>query len=905
MNTNAIAQELLGWLWRSTWQATVLVLLILVVQAAFGRRLQAYWRHALWWIVLVKLVVPVLPEGGFSLVGAIQNAGDRMRYEWIPRVLTNPADPSETALARPEGTRIGNATEPDSMAPAGDRAGPVAVKPTAAPVGATREAAQDTYWGVGAAALERLEHEPGLGGAGSVGFSVVRTKQRGDFSGVVVLALWGVGVGFCGLRWVVQNRSFARRLKRTARPVSAAVRAQFESNCERMRVGRGIEVVCSPLVSSPAVYGVWRPTLLLPVSMAADFTADQLDHVFLHELAHVRRGDLWANGWMELAQALHWFNPVVWLAMHRMRLDRELAADVLALSVAGESAARAYGHTILEVLDRWVNRGRRWSTVGILEDPSQIMARMRAIARYRRPGVGARWGGVLVGMLAMTGLTDPRSAAGSGSEGEVLLSAALTGWKGLGDRNEIGALNEVLRMPETIQFRGRLLKRVAGRLAEKLGDGDKAAAAWETILKVAVESESVMEIRGDAQRITGWAVGLRLGEEGLQALREAVEQVNSARGTSALGPRLREGKVWTVMGGGTGALDAVEGRVGAMGTGAFLDGASMGRGEFDLARLMPLLAPGWECPLPLPSWPTVKWVVESRDGGIKTKARLTYAQAFTMDLPAWQVPTNHLSDPMVHFMAVRGTDRWFEWLGSKELTVPGGWPKQVFEWTLAGPPWSQFFAAPVEDPGAIIQRVWNARPSEILRRAGVPQGALQWRSGPDDRDCLELVGMPYFQPYLANGRMGEQRLLKGGLLPPWKAKPVPPELLAQLEGRPDLIYYEWETTGREVPAMRFPGQGGTVPHGSVVVGKLKQLKELEQFRRLLARGEAGKIPLGSHGEIVIPGGGWIDASLPRLGDTITEVSKTGPSELTLERRSQVGFHAREWMRLLRWAEEGE
>lgn len=902
MNTNAIVEGFLGWLWRSSWQAAVLVLLILAVQAMLGRRLQAYWRHALWWIVLMKLVVPVLPEGGFSFFGALQEAGDRMRYQWIERVMANPTVQSEAALARSAGITIGKAKEPNSMVPAGDRILPVAVKPTEVSAGVTREATQDAHAGVGASAKGSLEHEPGLGG---VGFSEVTTKRDVDLYGVVLLALWGIGAGFCGLRWLVQNRSFALRLKRTAQPVSAAVRAQFERNRERMGVGHGIDVIFSPLVSSPAVCGVWRPTLLLPVAMAADFSAAQLDHVFLHELAHVRRGDTWANGWMEMAQVLHWFNPVVWFAMHRMRLDRELAADALALSVAGESEAREYGRTILQVLERWVKRGPRWSTMGILEDPSQIMARMRAIARYRRPGLGARWGGVLVGVLAMAGLTDPRLAAGADDEGDVLLRGVFAGWKGLGDRNEIVDLNEVLRMPETIQLRGRLLKRVAGRLAEGLGEGANAAGPWESILKVALESESLMEIRGDAHRIKGWAVGLRLGEEGRQALREAVEKIPAAGRGVTLAPRLREGEGWTVLGSGRVALDAVEARAAAVGSGALLEGTAIGRGEGDLARLIPLLAPGLECPLPLPSWPKMDWVVESRDGGIKAKARLMYDQAFTMDLPAWQVPTNHLSDPMVHFMAVRGTDRWFEWLGSKELTVPGGWPKQVFEWTLAGPPWSQFFAAPVEDPGAIIQRVWDAQPSEILRRAGVPQGALQWRSGPDDRDWLELVGLPYFQPYLANGRMGEQRLLRGGLLPPWKAKPVPPELLAQLHGRPDLIYYEWETTGREFPAMRSPGQGGTKPPGSVVVGKLKQLKELDQFRRLLARGEADKIPLGSHGEIVIPGGDWIDAALPRLGDTITEVSKTGPSELTLERRSQAGLNAREWMRLLRWVDEGE
>jgi beta-lactamase regulating signal transducer with metallopeptidase domain len=901
---NPIADDFLGWLWRCSWQGAVLVLLILAVQAVLGRRLQAKWRFALWWIVLVKLVAPVLPEGRFSLFGAIREGGDRMRHGWIPGGTAVATSQPVTPPARAEVTPHGFSSQSDPMMPVGEQATPTAVKSMEAPAlgrfRTTLDADDPARSSAGqpVAPGQVPERKDGLG------LSEPQAKRAADSMGVVWLGLWAVGAGVSGLRWVSQNRRFRRRLKRTAQPVSEAVRTQFGRSRERMGVGRDLEVIYSPLVRSPAVYGVCRPMLLLPTSMAADFTEAQLDHVFLHELAHVRRRDPWVNGLMEISQILHWFNPVVWFALHRMRLDRELAADALVLSVAGDSEARAYGHTILQVLEGWVKTGPRGSTVGIMEDPSQIKRRVLAIARYRRPGVGTRWGALLVAVLALVGLTDHRSAAAAGGDGDVLWSGAFAGWQIAGARKEDSDLNEILRMPETIELRGRLVKRLALRMAQALGDGNGATGPWESLLKLALESESVIEIRGNAQRITGWAVGLRLGEGARQALRDAVEKMTSVGGAKILAPRLREGTSWTVVGIGRAALDAVEGRVAAVGAGALLEGTSLGRGEGDLARLVPLFAPGWECPLPLPSWPRVSWVLEAKDGRIHTKARLTYDQILSMELPAWQVPTNHLSDPMVHFKAVRGTDRWFEWLGSKELPVAGGWPKQVFEWTLAGPPWSQFFAAPMDDPRTIIRRVRDAGLGRILRSVGIAGADLEWRSVLDD-ESVSLVGLPYFQPFLVNGRMGTQRVLLGGLLPPWKAKPIPPDLLAQLEGRPDLLYYEWETTGREVQTARLPGQGGSVRSGTMVVGKLQQLRELDQFRRLLELGKAGKTPPGTRGEVQVPGGRWMDAALPRLGDTITEVTKTGPTELTLERRSQVGLNARELMRWLRWAEEGD
>ena len=54
-------------LWRATWQAAVLIALIFVIRAMLGSRLAPAWRFALWGVVLVRLLVPVLPSGPLSL----------------------------------------------------------------------------------------------------------------------------------------------------------------------------------------------------------------------------------------------------------------------------------------------------------------------------------------------------------------------------------------------------------------------------------------------------------------------------------------------------------------------------------------------------------------------------------------------------------------------------------------------------------------------------------------------------------------------------------------------------------------------------------------------------------------------------------------------------------------------
>ncbi len=101
--------------------------------------------------------------------------------------------------------------------------------------------------------------------------------------------------------------------------------------------------------ASPFVCGVIRPTLVLPRPLIATLAAERWRAVILHELAHLKRGDLiWA--WVpELARIVLWFHPVSHWVARRAQLERELACDGLAMTMA-EVDASGYAQTIVDVL---------------------------------------------------------------------------------------------------------------------------------------------------------------------------------------------------------------------------------------------------------------------------------------------------------------------------------------------------------------------------------------------------------------------------------------------------------------------------------------------------------------------------------------------------------------------------
>jgi bla regulator protein BlaR1 len=106
-------------------------------------------------------------------------------------------------------------------------------------------------------------------------------------------------------------------------------------------------------VPSAAVCGVLRPILFLPESSLA-LQPEQLEHVLLHELAHLKRRDLLLNAAQSLLHILYWFNPVLWFAGRQLRHLREVCCDATVANLLRERTGD-YSRTLLELAERALN----------------------------------------------------------------------------------------------------------------------------------------------------------------------------------------------------------------------------------------------------------------------------------------------------------------------------------------------------------------------------------------------------------------------------------------------------------------------------------------------------------------------------------------------------------------------
>ena len=160
----------------------------------------------------------------------------------------------------------------------------------------------------------------------------------------VAVVLWATGAGLA-LLWLSNGIIATSRLRRTGARSTAGWTDDARAIAAAMGVGR-VTFLESAGSSMPFVCGVIRPLVVMPVE-ASTWTSERLRAVLLHELAHVRRHDCLTQLLARVACAIYWFHPLVWLAAHRLRLERERACDdvVLTSGVVGS----AYGQHLVEI----------------------------------------------------------------------------------------------------------------------------------------------------------------------------------------------------------------------------------------------------------------------------------------------------------------------------------------------------------------------------------------------------------------------------------------------------------------------------------------------------------------------------------------------------------------------------
>lgn len=464
---------------------------------------------------------------------------------------------------------------------------------------------------------------------------------------------------------------------------------------------------------------------------------------------------------------------------------------------------------------------------------------------------------VVAALVALGGIgCGPRTGASlDGEDPDLLVRWQFAGTARLATNTQGGALRAVLAEPATRTLLSQTWERLAAAPVTR---------PLAPLLPDLLEAESFVEARGPAER-PAWTFAVRVGLE-----RAAVwlnTWSNTAPAWERAQARVERAGEWIIAAVGDSPLagfEAVQRRLKQSGRpaphaepGAWL--------EFE-ARL-DRLAAAWGLPTNV-TWPHTHLALAGQGDHLRTVGRFTWPRPLACPLEPWRLPTNTISEPLISFAALQGVGPWLaEHPLVRELDLPA--PNQLFWWSRSLTPFLTQFAWEMPEAATRL-------PALQSRLAAALRSRLDWLDFGEVQlvsrlSRLAWTGFPMVVPFV--NPAPDPGFVTAGIFPlDAPAEPAPAELYAQLRGRTNLVYYHWEVTPPRVADWQ----------------ELRMLHDMV----------AGYAPPATNS----PARLWLqDTNVTRhLGNTVTEITRSGPQQLTLVRRSAVGLTAFELHALARW-----
>lgn len=286
--------------------STSLVIILLAIAAPFfNRRYSSRWKYWAWIFLAFRLIIPF---DGIDAKAVMDNTLSHIK----------PRDRLENEQSNSDGL-----PEPDSLL--GQR--------HALPVGIVVEIPAQLTTPIVVRPLESNAHITLL-----------------DL--ISIIWIFG-GLSFMSLH-LVSYLYYKRRVQKEGTPIKdARILRQLSDLEQELHIKGAIHPVLYPKAASPLVIGFWEPILVLPDET---YSAQQLFFILKHELTHCKRKDIYVKLLLMTANAIHWFNPIIWIMRKEAAIDMELSCDEKVVQGADYGVRKEYAETLMSMLHLQCNK---------------------------------------------------------------------------------------------------------------------------------------------------------------------------------------------------------------------------------------------------------------------------------------------------------------------------------------------------------------------------------------------------------------------------------------------------------------------------------------------------------------------------------------------------------------------
>ncbi len=372
--------------WTQAWQVTVLIVAVAVMTRLVARN-RPHLAHVLWLVVLVKCVTPPV----FCSTSGV--------FCWMQ---TRPAHVLE-------GTDRGDLTDVTNS---------VAVV-SAAPGLSDKTEVPAPESGI---VSTSIAFDRGAEFADAKRPAAVPATDDGRWISEVLMVGWLVGTVLVLGVALLRLAACRRLIRRSGFRADGSLDRRMARLSRRLKLRRAARLVITESLVGPAVIGLFRATVLVPEVVVRDKSAEDLEPILVHELMHVRRGDMWVGMLQMVAQAVWWFHPLVWWAGRVASREAERCCDEAVVAELGCDPAR-YARCLFGVLEQ----KRALKPLPAFPGVRPVEVTSKRLERIMKLGQGSRkrspwWCWVV--MVAAAVLVLPGAALMIGADEELPLNPA-------------------------------------------------------------------------------------------------------------------------------------------------------------------------------------------------------------------------------------------------------------------------------------------------------------------------------------------------------------------------------------------------------------------------------------------------------------------------------------------------
>lgn len=330
-------------------QGSFLVVFILLIKLILRERLNVKFHYFIWFLLVIKLIIPYGPESNFSIFNIFNSVVDIRTTGLNPVFKINKnnftiSDTKQAELIKNTGTteKPKNTINPNS---------------------------------------------------------IPKSDKKNDYK-FIFICIWILGIMIMSI-FILYGTIKIRLIKKLSTYQQSSNINKILDDClDIMGIKKKVNLVYTYKINNPCIYGVIKPSIFIPIKILESISEDEFKYILLHEVSHFKRKDTLVNWILIILNIIYWYNPVIWYGFYKMRQDCEIACDNCAMKYLEYGENIKYGSAIIKLIQLTNESQILIGTTSIVSSKSEIKKRIIMISKHKKTS----WKGILFGIIVIIGV---------------------------------------------------------------------------------------------------------------------------------------------------------------------------------------------------------------------------------------------------------------------------------------------------------------------------------------------------------------------------------------------------------------------------------------------------------------------------------------------------------------------